>query len=164
MIGYREKILEAIKLKEVKDVFRGSKKYLIEPPKFVPDVFPTDINQTLVEYFYKQESISNIQEVLEKTLIQLAESSVVDVYIATLFLDAIVFMEEQQIATFKINIFDVAQKISQGIQKHMDELAQGVTFKNGLKKDEPLKVILQINKRFQKKYNLSICKFNDSKF
>ena len=60
-----EKIIEAIKEGNVEDILRGRQKYRIEPPTFVPDVFPTDINQVLFEYFYNQSDVKNIQLLLE---------------------------------------------------------------------------------------------------
>ena len=68
-MNFRTKILEAIKEGNVEDILRGRQKYRIEPPTFVPDVFPTDINQVLFEYFYNQSDIKNIELLLENSLI-----------------------------------------------------------------------------------------------
>lgn len=121
-MNFREKILEAIKVGEVEDILRGKQKYRIEPPTFVPDVFPTDINQVLFEYFYKQSDIKNIRSSLENALIKLTKSSATDLYISILFFDSILFMEDKSIATFKIDTSKITSEIVSGIQKFREEL------------------------------------------
>ena len=54
----KKKIKEAIKEGNVEDILRGRQKYRIEPPTFILDVFPTDINQVLFEYFFIIKVIS----------------------------------------------------------------------------------------------------------
>jgi len=110
-MNFRTKILEAIKVGEVEDILRGKQKYRIEPPTFVPDVFPTDINQVLFEYFYKQSDIKNIRSSLENALIKLTKSSATDLYISILFFDSILFMEDKSIATFKIDTSKISNEI-----------------------------------------------------
>lgn len=109
-----EKIIEAIKEGNVEDILRGRQKYRIEPPTFVPDVFPTDINQVLFEYFYNQSDVKNIQLLLENSLIKLTKSSATDLYISILFFDSILFMEDKGIATFKIDTSRLVAKIASG--------------------------------------------------
>lgn len=133
-MNFRTKILEAIKVGEVEDILRGKQKYRIEPPIFVPDVFPTDINQVLFEYFYKQSDIKNIRSSLENALIKLTKSSATDLYISILFFDSILFMEDKSIATFKIDTSKIAIEIVSGIQKFREELTGKITFDNGLTK------------------------------
>ena len=45
MKNYRKLLLEAIQAGNVAGILRGEKRYRIEPPTSVPDVFPTDICQ-----------------------------------------------------------------------------------------------------------------------
>lgn len=92
MKNYRKLLLEAIQSGNVVGILRGEKRYRIEPLSSVPDVFPTDICQVLAEYFYKQNDIDKIQDILEGSLIELSQSSAVDLYISVLFFDAILFM------------------------------------------------------------------------
>ena len=155
-MNFRTKILEAIKVGEVEDILRGKQKYRIEPPTFVPDVFPTDINQVLFEYFYKQSDIKNIQEILENTLMKLTKSSATDLYISILFFDSILFMEDKSIATFKIDTLKIANEIVSGVQKFREQLTKSITFNNGLTKKEPMKVVARFNQRYKNKYNFSI--------
>ena len=72
MKNYRKLLLEAIQAGNVVGILRGEKRYRIEPPTSVPDVFPTDICQVLAEYFYKQNDIDKIQDILEGSLIELS--------------------------------------------------------------------------------------------
>ena len=88
-------MLEAIQAGNVAGILRGEKRYRIEPPTSVPDVFPTDVCQVLTEYFYKQNDIDKIQDILEGSLIELSQSSAVDLYISVLFFDTILFMQEK---------------------------------------------------------------------
>lgn len=155
-MNFRAKILEAIKVGEVEDILRGKQKYRIEPPTFVPDVFPTDINQVLFEYFYKQSDIKNIRSSLENALIKLTKSSATDLYISILFFDSILFMEDKSIATFKIDTSKIAIEIVSGIQKFWEELTEKITFDNGLTKEEPMNVVIRFNQRYKNKYNFSI--------
>ena len=155
-MNFRAKILEAIKVGEVEDILRGKQKYRIEPPTFVPDVFPTDINQVLFEYFYKQSDIKNIRSSLENALIKLTKSSATDLYISILFFDSILFMEDKSIATFKIDTSKIAIEIVSGIQKFWEELTGKITFDNGLTKEEPMNVVIRFNQRYKNKYNFSI--------
>ena len=155
-MNFREKILEAIKVGEVEDILRGKQKYRIEPPTFVPDVFPTDINQVLFEYFYKQSDIKNIRSSLENALIKLTKSSATDLYISILFFDSILFMEDKSIVTFKIDTSKIAIEIVSGIQKFREELTGKITFYNGLTKKEPMNVVIRFNQRYKNKYNFSI--------
>ncbi len=155
-MNFRTKILEAIKVGEVENILRGKQKYRIEPPTFVPDVFPTDINQVLFEYFYKQSDIKNIQEILENTLMKLTKSSATDLYISILFFDSILFMEDKSIATFKIDTLKIANEIVSGVQKFREQLTKSITFNNGLTKKEPMKVVARFNQRYKNKYNFSI--------
>ena len=155
-MNFRTKILEAIKVGEVEDILRGKQKYRIEPPTFVPDVFPTDINQVLFEYFYKQSDIKNIRSSLENALIKLTKSSATDLYISILFFDSILFMEDKSIVTFKIDTSKIAIEIVSGIQKFREELTGKITFYNGLTKKEPMNVVIRFNQRYKNKYNFSI--------
>lgn len=150
------KIIEAIKEGNVKDILRGRQKYRIGPPTFVPDVFPTDINQVLFEYFYNQSDIKNIQLILENSLIKLTKSSATDLYISILFFDSILFMEDKSIATFKIDTSRLVAEIATGIQKFREELTKSITFDNGLTKKDPMNVIVRFNQRYKNKYNFSI--------
>ena len=70
----KEEVKIIVKEGNVEDILRGRQKYRIEPPTFVPDVFPTDINQVMFEYFYNQSDIKNIQLLLENSLIKLTKS------------------------------------------------------------------------------------------
>ena len=155
-MNFRTKILEAVKAGEVEDILRGKQKYRIEPPTFVPDVFPTDINQVLFEYFYKQSDIKNIRSSLENALIKLTKSSATDLYISILFFDSILFMEDKSIATFKIDTSKIAIEIVSGIQKFREELTGKITFDNGLTKKETMNVVIRFNQRYKNKYNFSI--------
>ena len=155
-MNFRTKILEAIKVGEVENILRGKQKYRIEPPTFVPDVFPTDINQVLFEYFYKQSDIKNIRLSLENALIKLTKSSATDLYISILFFDSILFMEDKSIATFKIDTSKIAIEIVSGIKKFREELTKNITFDNGLTKKEPMNVVIRFNQRYKNKYNFSI--------
>lgn len=155
-MNFRTKILEAIKVGEVEDILRGKQKYRIEPPTFVPDVFPTDINQVLFEYFYKQSDIKNTRSSLENALIKLTKSSATDLYISILFFDSILFMEDKSIVTFKIDTSKIAIEIVSGIQKFREELTGKITFYNGLTKKEPMNVVIRFNQRYKNKYNFSI--------
>ena len=155
-MNFKTKILEAIKVGEVEDILRGKQKYRIEPPTFVPDVFPTDINQVLFEYFYKQSDIKNTRSSLENALIKLTKSSATDLYISILFFDSILFMEDKSIATFKIDTSKIANEIVSGIQKFREELTGKITFYNGLTKKEPMNVVIRFNQRYKNKYNFSI--------
>ena len=150
------KIIEAIKEGNVEDILRGRQKYRIEPPTFVPDVFPTDINQVLFEYFYNQSDIKNIQLLLENSLIKLTQSSATDLYISILFFDSILFMEDKGIATFKVDTSKLVAEIATGIQKFREQLTKSITFNNGLTKKEPMKVVVRFNQRYKNKYNFSI--------
>ena len=155
-MNFRTKILEAIKVGEVENILRGKQKYRIEPPTFVPDVFPTDINQVLFEYFYKQSDIKNIRLSLENALIKLTKSSATDLYISILFFDSILFMEDKSIATFKIDTYKIVIEIVSGIKKFREELTKNITFDNGLTKKEPMNVVVRFNQRYKNKYNFSI--------
>lgn len=155
-MNFKTKILEAIKVGEVEDILRGKQKYRIEPPTFVPDVFPTDINQVLFEYFYKQSDIKNTRSSLENALIKLTKSSATDLYISILFFDSILFMEDKSIVTFKIDTSKIAIEIVSGIQKFREELTGKITFYNGLTKKEPMNVVIRFNQRYKNKYNFSI--------
>ena len=74
------KIIEAIKEGNVEDILRGRQKFRIGPPTFVQDVFHTDINQLLFEYFYNQSDVKNIQLLLENTLIKLTKICIFQYY------------------------------------------------------------------------------------
>ena len=119
MKNYRKLLLEAIQAGDVAGILRGEKRYCIEPPTSVPDVFPTDICQVLTEYFYKQNDIDKIQDLLEGSLIELSQRSAVDLYISVLFFDAILFMQEKNIASFTIHTSTVAQAIAKGIKDYL---------------------------------------------
>ena len=155
-MNFRTKIKEAIKEGNVEDILRGRQKYRIEPPTFILDVFPTDINQVLFEYFYNQSDIKNIQLLLENSLIKMTKSSATDLYISILFFDSILFMEDKGIATFKIDTSSLVAEIASGIQKFREELTKSITFNNGLTKKEPMKVVVRFNQRYKNKYNFSI--------
>lgn len=156
MKNYRELLLEAIQAGNVADILRGEKSYRIEPPTSVPDVFPTDICKVLVEYFYKQNDIDKIQDSLEDSLIELSQSSAVDLYISVLFFDAILFMQEKSIASFTIHTSTVAQAIAKGVKLFQKELNESITFPNGLVKLKPMKQLERFNQKYQKNERFSI--------
>ena len=152
----KEEVKIIVKEGNVEDILRGRQKYRIEPPTFVPDVFPTDINQVMFEYFYNQSDIKNIQLLLENSLIKLTKSSATDLYISILFFDSILFMEDKGIATFKIDTSKLVSEIASGIQKIWEELTKSITFDNGLTKKDPMNLIVRFNQRYKNKYNSSI--------
>ena len=156
MKNYRKLLLEAIQAGNVAGILRGEKRYRIEPPTSVPDVFPTDVCQVLTEYFYKQNDIDKIQDILEGSLIELSQSSVVDLYISVLFFDAILFMQEKNIASFTIHTSTVAQAISKGVKLFQKELNNSITFPNGLVKLKPMKQLEIFNQKYQKNERFSI--------
>lgn len=149
-------MLEAIQAGNVAGILRGEKRYRIEPPTSVPDVFPTDICQVLTEYFYKQNDIDEIQDLLEVSLIELSQSSAVDLYISVLFFDTILFMQEKNIASFTIYTSTVAQAIAKGIKNFQEELNKSITFPNGLVKLKPMKQLEIFNQKYQKNERFSI--------
>lgn len=149
-------MLEAIQAGNVVGILRGEKRYRIESPTSVPDVFPTDICQVLTEYFYKQNDIDEIQDLLEDSIIELSQSSAVDLYISVLFFDAILFMQEKNIASFTIYTSTVAQAIAKGIKNFQEELNDIITFPNGLVKIKPMKQLERFNQKYQKNERFSI--------
>ncbi len=156
MKNYRKLLLEAIQAGNVVGILRGEKRYRIESPTSVPDVFPTDICQVLTEYFYKQNDIDKIQDILEGSLIELSQRSAVDLYISVLFFDAILFMQEKNIASFTIHTSTVAQAIAKGIKDYQEELNDSITFPNGLVKIKPMKQLERFNQKYQKNEQFSI--------
>ena len=152
MKNYRKLLLEAIQAGDVAGILRGEKRYCIEPPTSVPDVFPTDICQVLTEYFYKQNDIDKIQDLLEGSLIELSQRSAVDLYISVLFFDAILFMQEKNIASFTIHTSTVAQAIAKGIKEFHDS----ITFPNGLVKIKLMNQLERFNQKYQKNERFSI--------
>ena len=156
MKNYRKLLLEAIQAGNVVGILRGEKRYRIESPTSVPDVFPTDICQVLTEYFYKQNDIDEIQDLLEDSIIELSQSSAVDLYISVLFFDAILFMQEKNIASFTIYTSTVAQAIAKGIKNYQEELNDIITFPNGLVKIKPMKQLERFNQKYQKNEWFSI--------
>mgnify|MGYP001732122761 FL=1 len=149
-------MLEDIQAGNVAGILRGEKRYRIEPPTSVPDVFPTDICQVLTEYFYKQNDIDEIQDLLEGSLIELSQSSDVDLYTSVLFFDTILFMQEKNIASFTIHTSTVAQAITKGIKNFQEELNKSITFPNGLVKLKPMKQLEIFNQKYQKNERFSI--------
>ena len=156
MKNYRKLLLEAIQAGNVAGILRGEKRYRIEPPTSVPDVFLTDICQVLAEYFYKQNDIDKIQDILEGSLIELSQRSAVDLYISVLFFDAILFMQEKNIASFTIHTSTVAQAISKGVKLFQKELNDSITFPNGLVKIKPMKQLERFNQKYQNNQRFSI--------
>ena len=156
MKNYRKLLLEAIQAGNVVGILRGEKRYRIESPTSVPDVFPTDICQVLTEYFYKQNDIDEIQDLLEDSIIELSQSSAVDLYISVLFFDAILFRQEKNIASFTIYTSTVAQAIAKGIKNYQEELNDIITFPNGLVKIKPMKQLERFNQKYQKNERFSI--------
>lgn len=156
MKNYRELLLEAIKAGNIAEILRGEKRYRIEPPTSVPDIFPTDICQVLAEYFYKQNDIDEIQDLLEGSLIELSKSSAVDLYISVLFFDAILFMQERNIASFTIHTSTIAQAITKGVKLFQMELNDSITFPNGLVKIKPMSQLEKFNQKYQKNQGFSI--------
>ena len=156
MKNYRKLLLEAIQAGDVAGILRGEKRYGIEPPSSVPDVFPTDVCQVLTEYFYKQNDIDKIQDLLEGSLIELSQSSAVDLYISVLFFDAILFMQERNIASFTIHTSTVAKAIAKGVKLFQKELNDSITFPNGLVKIKPMSQLEKFNQKYQKNQGFSI--------
>ena len=156
MKNYRKLLLEAIQAGNVVGILRGEKRYRIEPPTSVPDVFPTDICQVLAEYFYKQNDIDKIQDILEGSLIDLSQRSAVDLYISVLFFDAVLFMQEKNIASFTIRTSRVTQAIAKGIKDYQEELNDSITFPNGLVKIKPMNQLERLNQKYQKNERFSI--------
>ena len=143
-------MLEAIQADNVAAILRGEKKYRIEPPTSVPDAFPTDICQVLANYFYKQDDIDKIQDIVEGSLMELSNRSAVDLYISVLFFDAILFMQEKNIASFTIHTSTVAQAIAKGIKNFQKELNDSITFPIGLVKMKPMNQLERFNQKYQK--------------
>ena len=122
----------------------------------VAGILPTDVCQVLTEYFYKQNDIDKIQDILEGSLIELSQSSAVDLYISVLFFDTIFFMQEKNIASFTIHTSTVAQAIAKGIKNFQEELNNSITFSNGLVKLKPMSQFEKFNQKHQKNERFSI--------
>ncbi|MYL59332.1 hypothetical protein GLW20_17630 [Virgibacillus halodenitrificans] len=156
-MNYDYLINKAIQNDEIQDLLCGKKPYEVEVSKFTSDVFPTDINSVLVNCFYKQlENVEKINEIFEGNLKQMLKGNACNVYIVILYFDACIFHEEIGKATFFINREILRRNIKEAVYKNKDELTQGVTFENGMKKNNPLKNIENFNKYYEKKYNFSI--------
>lgn len=87
---------------------------------------------------------------------ELSNRSAVDLYISVLFFDAILFMQEKNIASFTIHTSTVAQAIAKGIKNFQKELNDSITFPNGLVKIKPMKQLERFNQKYQKNEQFSI--------
>lgn len=155
-MDYNILIKNAVEKNEVVNLLRGEEEYRIEISKFTSDVFPTDVNEVLVNCFYKQkDNICNIENIFFNSLEQLINGSASDVYIAILYFDTCIFQEEINKATFILNKEKFATKLKSAISVHKEELQNSVVFANGMKKINPFKNIQNFNK-FYEKYGISI--------
>lgn len=156
-MNYDILIRNAIEKKEVVKLLRGEQEYEVENSKFTSDVFPTDVNSVLVNCFYKQkEKIENIDEVFLDAVEKLIFGNARDVYIATLYFDACIFQEEIEKATFYVDKERIAIELKKAINKYKKELQAGITFANGMIKQNPLNNIENFNKYYIKKYGVNI--------
>ena len=156
-MNYNEMLCNAIQKNEILNLLCGKKPYEIEVSKFTSDVFPTDINAVLVNYFYKRiEDEKNIGSIFCEALIKLIDSSPMELYVAILYFDTCIYHEEKGTATFEIDKYDLSNKIKNAVDKYKDELCDKVVFYNGLSKKNPMHNINQFNKYYEKKYGISI--------
>lgn len=152
-MNYTELITLAIQKNEVVNLMRGDVGYEIPVSKFTSDVFPTDINEILVQCFYDQtERIEDIEILFKNGLESLISGGANDVYIALLYFDTCLFQEEINKASFKIEKEQTASKLKQAIMLHKDELQYQIEFSNGLVKHNPWANIERLNKYYTKKY------------
>lgn len=156
-MNFDEMITEAIEKREVLELLRGEREYEVEVSRFTPDIFPTDINRILVNCFYKQvERIEKIDNIFIENLCKLLVSDAADVYTAILYFDACIFQEERGKATFKIEKESLACKIRSATNTHKQILQEEITFKNGMRKQNPWRNIQNFDNYYQKKYSTSI--------
>lgn len=155
-MNYNLLIRKAIEKNEVIKLIRGEQEYEIVVSEFTSDIFPTDINSVLMNCFYKQSDIDNIEMIFKDNLDKLLNGNASDIYIAILYFDACIFHEERGKATFFINKEEVGKKIKKSINENQKELENSIEFCNGMKKNNPWKNIENFNKYYQKKYQINI--------
>lgn len=156
-MDYNLLVRRAIEKNEVTKLMRGEQEYEIVVSEFTSDIFPTDINLVLMNYFYKQSDyIDDIERIFKDTFDKLLSGNASDVYIAVLYFDACIFQEERGKATFLINKEEVSKKIKKSVSENQKELENSIEFCNGMKKNNPWKNIENFNKYYQKKYKISI--------
>ena len=104
-MDFIKKIKNAIENNKIIDVLCGKAPYEMEISRFTSDVFPTDINEVLVNCIYHQKSeIPQIDVIFQDALIEMISSEDLSkLYIAILYFDACVFQEEKGRASFSID-------------------------------------------------------------
>jgi hypothetical protein len=156
-MNYDELFDEAIKKDELDKLLCGIKPYEVEVSKFASDVFPTDVNAVLVNCIYKKKmSIQNIDFLFMQCLKKMIKDDACQLYIAILYFDACIFQEERGKATFKIGKEMLAENIKEAVGDKKSELESTIVFDNGLRKNNPLKNIVNFNKYYKSKYGFSI--------
>ncbi len=100
--------------------------------------------------------IDNIKELFIDSIEELLKSSSTDVYISILYFDTCIFQEEIGKASFKIDRNLLAQEIKFSLANKLKELEGEIIFANGMKKNNPLKNILNFNDKYAKKFGFSI--------
>lgn len=156
-MNYYELMQEAIRKNEVIKILKGEGKYEILVSEFTSDVFPTDINSVLVNFFYKQkQAINGIDLIFDNAYNQLLCGGASDVYIAVLYFDACIFQEELKKNTFIIDKNNISNKLRGKILLYENELKGNIQFSNGMIKKNPWNTIINFNKYYQMEYNISI--------
>lgn len=156
-MDFKELIDKAIKKDEVVKLLRGEGEYEVVVSKFTSDVFPTDVNSVLVNCFYKQnDNIGHIEKIFFNAFNALIEGNASDIYIAVLYFDACIFQEEKGNASFLLDKKKISKKLQEKIRKEEDNLRDSVKFDNGMKKSNPWNNIMNFNKYYEKKYEISI--------
>lgn len=156
-MNFENLINSAINNNEIENLLCGKKPYEVEVSMFTPDVFPTDINSVLVNCFYKQyENIEKINEMFEDCLKKMLKENACNVYIAILYFDTCIFHEERGNVPFFINREILVRDIKEAVDRNRNELSQGITFENGMRKKNPLRNIENFSKSYEEKYKFSI--------
>lgn len=144
-------------ISEAIELMKGAKKYCIEISQYTSEVLPTNINMLLVNYFYKTDGDNDKSKQLFHAAMEiLLNGSAAEVYIAVLYFDACLYYEENKKATFVIDRLSLATKIQRAVNRHCEELKDGVKFCNGMVKRNPWGMIENFNKFYKSRYNLSI--------
>lgn len=152
-----ELLNKALEEMDMAAFLRGEFPYEIEQSQYESNSEPTDVSKVLSRAIYiKYKEDAKIRRIFEDTLLQMTNGTVLDIYIALLYIVSQLFKEKNCLSPFKLNFEVILPKLKSNLQVNKENFMQDIVFSNGFIKKNVWSEIQRLNSICYEEYGISL--------